>query len=132
MNAVDGCPRRVLFVDDDPDMRELVRLTLEELAGMQVRTCASGEEALVEVARDPPDLLLLDVMMPGLDGVEVRRRLLRDPRTAGVPVVLLTARLGPADLELYAGLDVLGVIAKPFDPLRLPETIGRMWHERRI
>lgn len=121
-------PADVLFVDDDPDMRALVALTLAELAGVRVRTCTSGAEALAEAARDPPDLLLLDVMMPGMDGIEVRRHLLADPRTARIPVILLTARVGPADLDLYAGLGVLGVIAKPFDPLELPETIGRMWN----
>jgi CheY-like chemotaxis protein len=111
--------RTVLVVDDEPDIRELVRLALEHLAGWRVLVASGGAEALTISAADQPEAVLLDVMMPGMDGPETARRLGDDPRTCDIPVVLLTARaMSPAELTA-TGTPAAGVLAKPFDVMAL-------------
>ncbi|GAA3511512.1 response regulator [Actinocatenispora rupis] len=111
-------PGRVLVVDDDPDIVRFVEMNLR-FEGFDVAVAADGAEALAEIARQRPDLVLLDVMMPDLDGVEVTRRIRADPLTAGVPVIMLTAKGLGADrvAGLTAGAD--DYIIKPFDTLEL-------------
>ena len=111
--------RRVLIVDDDDAIREVAQAALELVGGWQVDLATSGQEA-VELARaDPPDVVLLDVMMPVMDGPTTFAELQADPRTADVPVVLLTAKVQPAERRRWDGLGVAGVLMKPFDPLKL-------------
>ncbi|RNM17350.1 response regulator [Nocardioides pocheonensis] len=123
--------RRVLVVDDDDAIREVAQMALELVAGWKVELAASGEEALEISAADPPDAVLLDVMMPSMDGPAVFARLQADPRTHGVPVVLLTAKVQPAERRRWDGLGVAGVLTKPFDPLRLAEDVAQLlgWEE---
>lgn len=92
-------------------------------AGMDVREAADGREALELIRADLPDLVLLDVMMPGVDGWEVARQLQADPRTRDLPIIFLTARAELADRRRAADLGAVGYVSKPFDPLELPETI---------
>ena len=115
---------RVLVVDDEPDIREIARLSLERLAGWRVTTAASGEEGLQLASRERPDAVLLDVMMPGLDGPETARRLAADPATAGIPVLLLTARARSSERDELAEEPVVAVLTKPFDPTRLADDIA--------
>lgn len=115
---------RVLVVDDEPDIREIARLSLERLAGWTVLTAASGDEALQLAAQELPDAVLLDVMIPGMDGPEVARRLAADPTTAGIPVLLLTARARSAEREELAEGPVAAVLTKPFDPTSLADDIA--------
>ncbi|MCW3156695.1 response regulator [Micropruina sonneratiae] len=105
----------VLVVDDDDDIREVAVASLELIGGFTVTTATSGIEALNIARESPPDAVLLDVMMPGVDGYETARRLKADPATAAVPVILLTARVGGDPAADVA----VGVIAKPFDPMNL-------------
>lgn len=111
-------PKKILIVDDEPHILELVRVSLEEFDYLLI-DAADGEEALAKVRQDPPDLVLLDVMLPKKDGFEVLRELKQDPATRSIPVVLLTARGLPDDRQrgLAAGAD--GYISKPFSPLKL-------------
>lgn len=110
---------RVLYVDDEADIREVAAMSLELDARLDVRTCASGSEAL-QVAPDwKPDLILLDVMMPGIDGPKTLAGLKADARTADVPVVFITARTQSYEIERFLSLGAIGVIAKPFDPMAL-------------
>jgi CheY-like chemotaxis protein len=111
--------RRVLVVDDDDAIREVAQTSLELVAGWQVEVASSGQEAVELCVADPPDAVLLDVMMPLMDGPTTFARLQADPRTRMVPVVLLTAKVQPAERRRWEGLGVSGVLAKPFDPLRL-------------
>ena len=109
--------KRIVYVEDEADLRWLVKHILESAGGFDVLVCASGAEALLRIREFDPDLVLLDVMMPQMDGVEVLRSLRAEAETASVPVVFLTARTEHA-LE-YLALGALGVIAKPFEPRAL-------------
>ncbi|HEU0107179.1 MAG TPA: response regulator [Vicinamibacteria bacterium] len=110
---------KVLIVDDEPDIRRIAKLGLSRVGGMEVVEAANGAEALVRAKEDKPDAVLLDVMMPGLDGPSTLARLREDPATAGIPVVFLTAKAIAAELERLKVLGAAGVLTKPFDPMTL-------------
>ena len=109
---------RVLIVEDEPDIRELVVHHLKR-EGYQVATAAGGEEALRQVRAAPPDLVLLDLMLPGMNGLEVCRRLRQDPPTAGLPIVMLTAKGDEVDRVLGLEIGADDYIVKPFSPKEL-------------
>jgi DNA-binding response OmpR family regulator len=111
-------PRTVLVADDDEDILQLVAFRLER-AGYTVVTAADGQQALAAARQHQPDLAVLDVMMPGLNGYEVTRQLRADPATAAIPVILLTARVQEADVSrgFEAGAD--DYLRKPFSPQEL-------------
>lgn len=115
----------VLLVDDDADIRTVTRLALLR-AGFAVEPVSSGEEAILVAQRTRPDLVLLDWMMPGLNGLETYRRLRTDPRTARVPVVFLTAASNTDDVRRGLALGAAGCITKPFDALQIGDTLRRM------
>jgi CheY-like chemotaxis protein len=116
----------VLVVDDDDDIREITGVALELVGGWQVLDTDRGTTALTMAADEQPDLVLLDVMMPDLDGPTTFRRLQEDPRTRHIPVILLTAKAQVGERRVWDDLAVLGVIAKPFDPMGLVEQIDRL------
>jgi CheY-like chemotaxis protein len=119
--------RRVLIVDDEDAIREIARLSMEVVGGYQVATASSGLEALDQAVADPPDAVLLDVMMPELDGPTTVARLQADPRTRGIGIVLLTAKVQPSELARFDEMaGVAGVIAKPFDPMALPGQVAEI------
>jgi CheY-like chemotaxis protein len=117
--------RNVLVVDDDPLIREVLTTVLD-LEELRVSTAPDGASALAMVAHDRPDVVICDVMMPGMDGLEVCRRLKADPATATIPVVLLTARDRPEDHEAGAAAGCDAYLTKPFSPLRLIDVIGEV------
>jgi CheY-like chemotaxis protein len=118
--------RRVLVIDDDDDIRMLVRLSLQRVGGMEVIEAANGR-AGVELARaERPDAILLDVMMPEMDGPTTVRELRDLPETSAIPIVLLTAKVQSRDRERFAELPIQGTIPKPFDPLELPRQLDEM------
>ena len=115
--------RRVLVVDDEEDIREVAAASLELTAGWEIRQAGSGTEGVEMASSWKPDAVLLDVMMPDMDGPAAFARLQSDDRTTNIPVVFLTAKVQASDRHRYTCLGVKGVIAKPFDPLGLA---GRM------
>ena len=119
-------PRAVLIVDDDPSIREVATMSLELVGGWRVVTAQDGAEGLECIARRHPDLVLLDVMMPVLDGLATFTRIRENPETAHIPVILLTAKIRPGGRQDWDGLPVQGVIAKPFDPMALPEQVSEL------
>ncbi|MGD2083421.1 MAG: response regulator [Chromatiales bacterium] len=121
---------RILYVDDEADIREIVQLSLEAVGGFTVSLCASGSSALEAARSFRPDLILLDVMMPGMDGPETLRRLRELPETAQTPVVFMTAKVQAGDLERYRELGAAEVVSKPFDPMTLAEQVRRIWRRR--
>jgi len=116
--------KRVLVIDDEPDVRAVVRGCLEDIAGWDVVTAASGQDALVQVIADPPDAILLDVMMPGMDGLSFLKALQSHTTVANLPVVLLTAKVNLTQPDDMSDLGIRGVISKPFDPFLLTEQIA--------
>ncbi len=126
---------RILVVEDEHDIRTIVQLALERVGGFVVQCVGSGSEALAMATAHAPDLILLDVMMPGMDGPETLRALQALPATASTPVVFLTAKAQPHDIELLRGLGAVAVIVKPFDPMTLSETLANIWdnlHDRLV
>jgi CheY-like chemotaxis protein len=122
-----GRLRTVLYVDDEPDIREIVELALGLVEGLNVEVCESGERALQRLPDITPDLVLLDVMMPGTDGPTTLRRMRADPRFANIPVVFVTAKAMPAEVARFRELGAVAVIAKPFDPLQFGQQIVAIW-----
>lgn len=118
--------RRVLVVDDDELLREVAKVSLEMVGGWEVLTAGSGAEGHATAVRERPDALILDVMMPGMDGPSTVLALRGDPATADIPVIFLTAKVGGEGRQQWAHLAVAGVIAKPFDPMALPAEVARL------
>ena len=118
--------RKVLVVDDDDDIREVTGFALELIGGWQVVDTDRGAKALTVASDEQPDLVLLDVMMPDLDGIATFRRLQADPATRHIPVILLTAKATDEYEAVWRGLGVIGVIAKPFAPTTLVEQIDHL------
>ena len=120
---------RILYVDDEADIREVAAMALELDPDLEVRTASSGEEALGIAPEWQPHLILLDVMMPGLDGPTTLAKLREKPETADIPVVFITARTQTQEVESFKAQGAKGVIAKPFDPMTLAaqvrEYLGR-------
>ena len=123
--------RTILLIDDDDDIREIAQLSLELGAGWNVLAAPSGAEGVSMAREQSPEAILLDVMMPGMDGPATLAALRADAATQTIPVVFLTAKARPAERDRLADLDVAGVLSKPFDPLTLPDQIRRVlgWTE---
>lgn len=122
--------RRILVVEDDPDIQMVVRIALQSIGGFEVDLCSSGQEALEHAAAAAPDLILLDVMMPGMDGTATLHGLRSQNATSRIPVVFLTAKARPGEIEKFRSLGALDVIAKPFDPMTLADTVKTIWATR--
>lgn len=114
---------RVLYVDDEADIREIVELALGLDPDFEVRTAASGAEALELLGRWPVDIALLDVTMPEMDGPTLLERMREVPELRDLPVAFVTARAQRSELQTFATLDAKGVIAKPFDPISLASQV---------
>ena len=120
---------RILYVEDEPDIRMVAQMALQAVGGFTVIACASGQEALDAAPGAAADLLLLDVMMPGMDGPTTLKGLRQLPATANTPVIFMTAKVQAAEVAVYKGLGALEVIPKPFDPMELSAQIQRIWTE---
>jgi CheY-like chemotaxis protein len=121
---------RILYVEDEADIRTVAMMALEELGGFEVIECAEGNAALAAAPAARADLILLDVMMPGMDGLATLRALRGMPDTATTPVIFMTAKVQAAELAQCRTLGALGIIAKPFDAMELPLEIRRIWDSR--
>lgn len=118
---------RILHIEDDLSIQEIARVALEVLGGYRVLTCSSGAAGLAAVASFQPELILLDVMMPEMDGPETLRQLQQMPALADCPVVFMTAKIQPAEIDEYKRLGAADVIVKPFDPMALSDQLQRIW-----
>jgi CheY-like chemotaxis protein len=117
--------RRILVIDDEERIQEVVQTCLEILNGWDVLTASSGEEGLLQAQTQQPDAILLDVSLPGMDGLDIWQQLQENLTTQSIPVILLTARVQPADRERFARLGIAGVIPKPFDPVQLAAQVAQ-------
>jgi CheY-like chemotaxis protein len=115
--------RHILVIDDEDDIREVAALSLQAIGGWRVSSAGDGASGIALARAEQPDAILLDVMMPRVDGPTTVGRLRADPRTRDIPVILLTAKVQDADRRRFAALGVAGTLTKPFDPMTLPDQI---------
>ncbi len=120
--------KQVLVIDDEDDIREVAQLSLEMVAGWQVFTASSGKEGIMQAESIQPDLILLDMMMPEMDGKATFENLQDNDLTKHIPVILLTAKVQAADQRRFVELGVTGVISKPFDPMNLADEVVKIIH----
>ncbi len=121
---------RILYVEDDLHVRTTAKLVLEVIGKFTVRECSSGHEALIVAENFHPDLILLDVMMPELDGLATLELLRSMPHLADTPAMFVTGLTGRADVERYRAAGAIGVIPKPLVPLRLAGQVHSLWERR--
>ena len=121
---------RILYVEDDADVRKVATFALKMVGKFTVEACSSGEEALEKAVGFAPQLLLLDVMMPGMDGPTTLAQLRELPEIADVPAVFMTAKVQPQEVTRYRELGSLDVISKPFDPMTLAASVRGIWERR--
>jgi len=121
---------KVLYVEDEDDIRTVAQLALEVVGGLTLRSCSCGEEAVQAAVGFAPDLILLDVMMPGMDGPSTLAALRELTLLKDVPVIFMTAKVQPSEIAYYRSLGALDVIAKPFDPMILADQVRAVWERR--
>ncbi len=117
---------KVLLVDDEEDVREIARLSLGRVGGMEVCDASSGPEGVQRAAEEKPDFILLDMMMPEMDGPATLNALRANPETASIPVVFLTAKALPSEIERLRQMGAVGIVTKPFDPMTLADEVRRI------
>lgn len=122
--------RHIACVDDDEDVLRVAELTLQMVGGYKVTTFSNGQEALDGLVAVNPDLVLLDVMMPKMDGPTTFKAMKQRPDLKHLPVVFLTAKIQPSERRNYEAMGAAGVLAKPFDPATLPQDVERIWRDR--
>jgi CheY-like chemotaxis protein len=118
--------KKILLVDDETNLVLVIQICLEKLGGWTVITAESGAEGLVKAEMERPDAILLDVMMPDLDGFTVLKRLKANPVTQTIPVILLTAKVQSSHHNEYTQLDIAGVLVKPFNPMELANHVAKL------
>ena len=118
---------RILYVEDEPDIQTVARLALETLGGFTVEICSSGGEALDRAPAFDPQLILLDVMMPGMDGPTTLGKLRELPQFSATPVIFMTAKVQPGEVAGYREIGAADVIPKPFDPMTLSSQVQIIW-----
>ena len=121
---------RVACVEDDPDIRVLTEIALSAIGGFETRTYGSGPDALAGLPEYLPQLVILDVMMPGMDGKDLFRRLSGHPALSHVPVIFMTAKSMASETAELLALGAIGVISKPYDPVTVSDEIRALWSER--
>jgi two-component system OmpR family response regulator len=123
--------KRILCIDDEEDILQVAKLSLERVGGFEVSVCNASLRSEEEVRRCRPDLVLLDVMMPEMDGPTTYARLKAAGALEGIPVVFMTAKVQPAEVQHYLDLGAIGVVSKPFDPMTLPQQLKSLWKQAR-
>ena len=118
---------RILLVEDDVDIQVITKMALETGGGFTVQVCSSGRDAIEKAPVFKPDIILLDVMMPQMDGPTVLKELCEIPEVKSVPVIFLTARSQPKEIEKFKKMDIVGIISKPFDPMTIAEKVKNIW-----
>jgi len=116
-----------MYVDDEPDIRVIAQLALEKVGMFDVKICATGQEAIDSALEFAPDLVLLDVMMPGMNGPETLRRLRKIPGLSSIPAVFMTAKTQLEEIAELKKSGVIEVINKPFDVIKLSDELRRLW-----
>jgi two-component system, OmpR family, response regulator len=119
--------QRIMHVEDDPSIQEVAKIALEAVGGFTVHTCSSGQQAITDYANFAPQLVLLDVMMPGMDGPNTLQQLQQQFDLTAVPAVFMTAKVQSNEVASYKKLGAADVLVKPFDPMTLSNQIRQIW-----
>ena len=120
--------KKIMYVEDQKDIQIVARVALENVGGFELMICNNGDEALANAENFSPDLFLLDVMMPGMDGPEILAELRKNPQFKNTPVMFMTAKIQSDEVDRLLALGATGVIPKPFDPKTLAQDIRKRWH----
>ncbi len=118
---------KIVYVEDEPDIQAIAQMALESIGGFQVILCSCGREALEVIPEEKPDLILMDVMMPELDGPSTLKALKGMPECASIPIAFMTAKVQKSEIAEFVGLGAIGVISKPFDPMTLSDEVRSLW-----
>lgn len=121
--------KHIVHVDDEPDIREIVKMTLESIGDHAVESFDSGQALLDNISSLSPDLIIIDVMMPGMDGPTTFRELQARPATTDLPVIFMTAKVQAHEIKQYMDIGGIGVITKPFDPMELSKEVEQIWKD---
>jgi two-component system, OmpR family, response regulator len=119
--------QRIMHVEDDPSIQQVAKIALEAIGGFTVHTCSSGQQALADYADFAPQLILLDVMMPGMDGPTTLQQLQQQHDLSQIPAVFMTAKVQSNEVASYKNLGAADVVVKPFDPITLSNQIRKIW-----
>jgi len=122
---------KILYAEDEQDIRTIAQLALEDIGGFTVEYCANGNEVIGKIDKFKPDLLLLDVMMPEMDGPETLKKLHENPEYKKIPAIFMTAKIQPDEISQYQEMGVVGVITKPFDSMKLADTVRSIWEKKK-
>jgi len=122
--------KRILYVEDEPDIRIVAQMALESFGGFTLQICEDGYQAVEKGPVFAPQLILLDVMMPGMNGPDTLKALREYEQLETTPAIFMTAKVQPAEIEAYLGMGAAGVIAKPFDPMTLADEIRKIWSQQ--
>lgn len=121
---------KILYVEDEPDIQAVATIALKDVGGFTLEVCSSGKEALEKASSYKPDLLLLDVMMPEMDGPTTLEALRKLPVTANTPAIFMTAKVQTHEVEHFKSIGAIDVVAKPFDPMTLAQTLRDIWQAK--
>ena len=121
--------KKILYAEDEADIREIVKISLEDLGGYHIQYCTNGHEAIEAAKREQFDLLLLDVMMPGMDGPSTLLEIRKIPQYKTTPAIFMTAKIQPKELAEYKSMGVVDIITKPFDPMMLADNLQIIWNQ---
>ncbi len=127
-----GTLTRIMLVEDEPDIQAVARVALETVGGLTVEICSSGKEALERAPACKPQLILMDVMMPGMDGPSTLKMLRSRAETKAIPIIFMTAKVQPQEIAIFKTIGALGVIPKPFDPMTLAATVRSIWEKEQV
>lgn len=119
--------QKVLIIDDEDDIRAIAEISLRSVGGLETLVASSGADGISRARDEQPDLILLDVMMPGMDGMQTLERLRADETTASIPVIFMTARVQKHEADNYLDLGAIGVLAKPFNPMELTSEVRQLF-----
>lgn len=119
-----------MLVEDERDIQEVARLSLESFGSFDVHICSGGKEAIDKAPTIMPDLIILDVMMPGMDGLTTLKLLRQNPQLANIPVIFMTAKAQANEMKHYIDSGAIGAISKPFDPMKLSDEIKEIWNKQ--
>lgn len=121
--------KKILYAEDEPDVQIIVEMIIQSMSDYEIKICSNGRELLECVENYDPDLILLDVMMPEMDGPTTFKNLQLNEKTKKIPIIFMTAKAQTHEVKLFKETGVIGVITKPFDPVMLCSNITEIWEQ---